>query len=365
MRSRIEARGIEDHDGFKNCKEELFLLQNLERIIRVEWIAQELKQRFEKFGPLIEPVINIIPDDFPIEEEDSNSYNYLIIQGSFDPPTSSHIELLSKAIKLRSDINPSDKNKIILLLSLSHVDKKLNVLNRSLLGYRVEMLEDLFSSLKLKTPITIGLSNVARYIDLIDAAHQSYTNIRSLTFIMGMDVFKKLLDPSYYSKSLEQVFPLIFRADYFIAGREDVFSEEDFVLFLNSQLSSEYHKNIHFLSTPKSYRFLNATSIREKYSKKQPSQEAYTHSAIRKYLENNNIYRLTSKWIATKIAIQSIVQLALEAGKDQIIATEILRQLLPEIISDIQLQQQLITEYRTEKNTQITERWTQLINLLL
>ncbi|MFX1283840.1 MAG: hypothetical protein ACFFB5_09295 [Promethearchaeota archaeon] len=340
------------------------MLQNIERIVRVEWIAQELLQRFETSGPLIETIIDIFPDNVQIKEETYKPSHYLIIQGSFDPPTLSHIDLISKAIDHRFKLDPSDKFKVILLLSLSHVDKKINVINRSLLGYRVEMLETSFSYLKPKIPISIGLSNVARYIDLIDATQQFSINVKKISFIMGMDVFKKLLDPYYYSKSLDQVLPLIFRADYLIAGREDVFSREEFNIFLNEHLHHQFHKNIHFLSMPKSYRFLNATAIREKYSKKQSIQETYLHSTVKKYLEKNNIYYLTSKRIATKIAIQLVVHLTLTAGKDQLTAIKILEQLLPEIESDTSLQQKLISEYKIGKKGEIRKKWIQISNLI-
>ncbi|MHA2203938.1 MAG: hypothetical protein ACW991_09635, partial [Candidatus Hodarchaeales archaeon] len=105
------------------------------------------------------------------------------------------------------------------------------------------------------------------------------------------------------------------------------------------------------------------TLIRERYSKKQPIQETSVHSTITKYLEKNNIYKLTPEWMATKITIQSVIDLTLTAGKDQKIATEILKRLLPEIKSDIHLQQKIITEYQSEKKMEITKRWNQLISL--
>lgn len=336
----------------------------MERLFKVEWTAQELLKRFEKSGPLIEPIINITPYNASDEEFISKPTNYLIIQGSFDPPTTSHIEILSKAISFRLNMDPSEAIKVMFLLSLSHVDKKLNVLNRSLLGNRVEMLKDLLPSLKLKLPIIIGLSNVARYIDLIKAINHSFNDLKDIFFIMGMDVFKKLLDPIYYSKSLEEVLILIFKADYIVAGREEVFTKEEFDSYLINHLPTKYHKKVHFLSLPESYRFLNATSIRERYFRNQPVENKYIHSTIRKYLENNNIYNSTSKWIATKIAIQTVVQLTLEADLDQIIAIKILRNLIHDIQDNASLQKQLIDDYRTEKNTEISKRWEKLLTLI-
>ena len=76
------------------------------------------------------------------------------------------------------------------------------------------------------------------------------------------------------------------------------------------------------------------------------------------------MYQATPKWIATKIAIQSVVQLTIAAGKDQIKAIKILERLLPEIEGDIHLQQKLISEYQSEKNTEINKKWNQLISLI-
>lgn len=335
----------------------------IKRIVAVEWIAQELLYRFENSGPLIELILDIVPDSLHLDKDANKPSQCLVIQGSFDPPTSSHIDIISKAIDLHSKLNPSGIIKVILLLSLSHVDKKMDVLNRSLFGYRIEMLEKLFTSLKFKVPISIGLSNVARYIDLIDATYQISPNINRISFIMGMDVFKKLLDPIYYSSPLERVLPLIFGADYYIAGREDIFLKEEFDRFLNTHLAHRFHKNTHFLDLPKSHRFLNASLIREKYSKKESIEESYIHPTILKYLKENNIYQLTPKWIATKIVIQIIVDLTLQAGKDQTIVLKILKRFLPEIYNDDQLQHKLISEYQSGKNVEIRRKWTQLINL--
>ncbi|MFX0206950.1 MAG: hypothetical protein ACFFDT_13265 [Candidatus Hodarchaeota archaeon] len=338
--------------------------QRLEKIIKVEWKAQELQKRFAESGPLIERLTAITPANLDITKKTSTPSNYLIIQGSFDPPTLSHLELLSRSINLRKKINPLDSIEVVFLFSLSHVDKKFNVLNRSLLGYRVEMLENLVKTLNLPVSISIGLSNVARYIDLIEAAQQYFKNIKNLTFIMGTDVFKKVLDSHYYSEPIKTILPLIFNADYFVAGRKEVFSKKEFTLYLKNHLPGDYHQKIHFLSLPKHFRFLNATSIRESYSDKRVIQETGIHPVIEHYLGKDNLYRSTSKWMATKITIQLVVQLTLEAEKEQTIANEILNLLLPEVESDAIFQQQLINEYQTEKNREIVKRWNQLLGLI-
>ena len=332
------------------------------RNITVEWTAQELLYRFEETGPLIELILDINPDTHQVAE--AKSSQYLIIQGSFDPPTSSHIDIILKAINFHSKLKPLVPIKVILLLSLSHVEKRMDVINRSLFGSRIEMLEKLFSSLEFNAPISIGLSNVARYIDLIDAAQQISTNKKEISFIMGTDVFIKLLDPSYYTISLEQALPLIFRADYYIAGRKDIFSQEEFSTFLNENLEDQFQKQVHFLKLEESHRFLSSSLIREMMSRKKTIPETYIHSTIFKYLKENNIYQLTPIWLAKKIAIQLVVELTLKADKDQSTARKILERLLPEIERDKTLQQRLITEYKSGKKMEIRKKWTQISNLI-
>ncbi|UCE14074.1 MAG: hypothetical protein JSV04_02580 [Candidatus Heimdallarchaeota archaeon] len=329
----------------------------LEKVIEIEWKAQDLQCRYNNSGPLIEQITRIPPD---IGTEETRSFNYLIMQGSFDPPTVSHLELLSKAIDLRSKSSPHEMSHLILLLSLSHVDKKLDVTKRSLLGHRVVMLEKLFSEFDLGLPITIGLSNVARYIELITASEKSLNKSNNVTFIMGMDVFEKVLDPNYYSKPLEELIPLIFQTNYIVAGRKEVFSEKSFSSFLNKYLSAAFHVQVSFLLMPEHLRFRNATQIRERFSKDLPSQEKDIHPIILQYLKENNLYHQSPEWLATKIAIQTITQLTLTANNDQILAQKILKVLLPEIQRNETLQQRLIDEYQTNKNVEISKKWNQI-----
>ncbi len=340
------------------------LHQTLENVIQVEWKAQKLQQQFKKSGPLIKPLIRMSPKNFHLEEGSFLPSNYLVIQGSFDPPTLPHLDLLLKAIDLHLSKNPSESIQVVVLLSLSHVDKKLNVLDRSLLGYRVEMLEVLFNYSKIPYPITIGLSNVARYIDLIKAVRHLFNDVKTISFIMGMDVFRKVLDPNYYRKPLEDVLPKIFEAYYFVAGREGVFSEEDFQLFVKEKLPKHLLEKVQFLFLPDQFRLINATQIREYLSKKETNEEVTVHPTVLEYLKKHKLYQTTPEWQATKIAIQTVIQLTLEAEKDQDTAIKILNQLLPTIKCDEILQQKLIKEYQSERKKEITKRWNQISQLI-
>ncbi|MHA2328795.1 MAG: hypothetical protein ACXACR_09785, partial [Candidatus Hodarchaeales archaeon] len=251
-----------------------------------------------------------------------------------------------------------------ILLSLSHVEKKFNVLERSLLGNRVILLEKLFSELELPVPVTIGISNVARYIELIQAIRDKITNIETISFIMGIDVFKKVLDQNFYSKPMIDALPMIFKADYFVAGRNETFSKESFFTFLNTNLITKFHEKIHFIPMPLSFRSLSATSIREKFSTNKFPTENSIHPTILKYLTENNLYESSTQMIASKIAIQSIVQLTLDAEEDFKTAKEILRQILAEIATNDLLAKRLLEEYRIDENKEIHKRWKKLLKAI-
>ena len=189
------------------------MLKSFNRIINIEWKAQKLIKEQNKIGPTIESITRIQFDGKIIQDSDFNSYSLICMQGSFDPPTLSHIELLNKAIQLQQKLNQDKQVYLVILLSLSHVEKQLNAIERSLLGYRIEMLELLFYKLRLNVSVDIAISNVARYIDLKEAIKKRYYNVIP-SFIMGIDVFKKLFDPLYYSQSIESTLPSIFEVKY-------------------------------------------------------------------------------------------------------------------------------------------------------
>jgi nicotinic acid mononucleotide adenylyltransferase len=205
-------------------------LEKYHKYFEIEWKAQILQKKFKNEGPIIE--ILTAPSSY-VKNLSKNTHtsqglHYLIIQGSFDPPTVPHLTLISKSVEILSKQHDQDSIRVIVLLSLAHVEKIPNVLRRSLLGERVEMIEYLLEEFDLNVPIMVGLSNVARYIDLNKAAKKSLEKLDSLTFITGMDVFKKIFDSDYYSSSLDKVLPDVFKAKFIVASRNDIIGQEQF-----------------------------------------------------------------------------------------------------------------------------------------
>ncbi len=78
----------------------------------------------------------------------------------------------------------------------------------------------------------------------------------------------------------------------------------------------------------------------------------------------NNLYESSTQKLVIKIAIQSIVQLTLDAEEDFKTAYEILRHLLPEIEINESLPIRLVEEYRDNENKEIYQRWKQLLKII-
>ena len=337
-------------------------MPNIKRIFDFEWEAQILQNQLKVKGAQIIPLIQISQVNLSTEKLEIMP-NPLIMQGSFDPPTLSHIKLLMDAIKLHKNAFPSNFVDLFILLSISHVDKSLNVTNHSLLGYRIEMLEALFQDLLLPIRIRIGFSNVARYIDLIEACEVSL-KVSNPSFIMGMDVFKKVLESSYYSEPLEEILPLIFRAIYYVGGRGNIFSENEFSQFLSHHtfLLKKYMKRIIFVPMSEKFRNQNATQIRKNYANNVLNQKIQTHRAISKYLSNYNIYSQSSENLSLSISIQTLVRLAIKTEVNKQSTYAILNDILTQIKEKKSVQKKIIKEYDKGKNEELYKKWKRLIN---
>ncbi|MFX0182748.1 MAG: hypothetical protein ACFE95_06650 [Candidatus Hodarchaeota archaeon] len=337
-------------------------MEKLNKLVQIEWKAQKIVKNTLITGPKIEVIFQTSSRR---AQPNTKKSHLLIMQGSFDPPTVTHIELLRRAVKLKKSFKPKDNIEIIILLSISHVDKRLNVIDRSLLGYRIEMLRLLLKEVRgpeFKVPITLGLSNVARYIDLIEGVRQDFQNIKSITFIMGMDVFKKVLEPKYYEHPFSKVLPQIFQANYFVASREDIIKEKDFIKLLKDRISNikSVQEKIFFITMPEDTRFLSSSLLRKKIAREGISKETNIHPVILNYLIQNSLYCPTKEELAIAIAIQTLVRLNLEAEKSIMFTMKILNQLIPEIKNNYHFQNKIVVEYKREEYNAITRRWVEL-----
>jgi nicotinic acid mononucleotide adenylyltransferase len=330
--------------------------------MRIQWYAHSLHKKYEKDGPLIKLLNGLSTND------ESEGYNYLIIQGSFDPPTFPHMKLITNSINRSLKKHSIETIRLVILFSLAHVEKKPDVLNHSLIGERVEMLQYLTENNGFKVPVYIGISNAARYIDLVKAVKKYFRNIGSMTFITGMDVFKKVFDPKFYSRSLNMVIPKIFEANFLVAGRNEIILQDDFETFLNKELKEypEYLDQVEFIIMPKQLRFSNATQVRRKLSKNQLPNHSILPTSVIEYLKKDNLYLPNSKKLVMRIIVQTSVKLAIEAEMTYSPSVFIFNILIKEILDNDSLIQLVIDEYLSDFSSEklyLNKRWKQLQEL--
>jgi len=341
-------------------------MDKIQKIVHIEWLAQKIVQDSQKTGPLVK-ILYSRPSDKNKPMKSYHNTHYLIMQGSFDPPAVSHFILLKNAIKLQKKLYPDDTIELIILLSLSHVEKRINVLHQSLLGFRFEMIEDLIQefSAELQIPVTLGLSNCARYLDLITGIKRRFQNIKLISFIMGIDVFKKIFDPKYYTKPLRELLPRLFQAKYLVAGRDNIISENEFFKFVDPKIprNSVFNENISFISMPKHFQHFSASLIREKIRFNEDIHETELFFNTMNYIKEYKLYTQVKKNLTTYIMIQTVVRLIIEVNGEEKTAQSLIRSFINEIEEDIELQDQIIYEYRMGDVRTIRRRWMELSKL--
>ncbi|MHA1513333.1 MAG: hypothetical protein ACTSRJ_04655 [Candidatus Hodarchaeales archaeon] len=319
-------------------------LMLIDRIFEIEWKAQHLLQEYQLQGPLIQ-----LLSEVPIINTD-----LLVIQGSFDPPLISHEELIDKAIKTYRKLSSNTKVAFLFLFSLSHIEKEVDLQNNSLLGYRVSMVEELLRSFHNERDITfmLGLSNVGLYYELNEAIHRKFPDHNSTYFIMGTDVFSKIFNSKYYKKPLIEVLPDIFRSNYFVAGRGETVSAQEFEAFLKSlNIPLKFNNQISFVSLSKKLRYESSTKIRQQlsddHSAKIPSISDDVMSFLRKY----HLYSKDSEIIIQEIIVQITTKLTIKEGLSQIDCLKIIHDLLKEVKYNKEFRNQVMKEFQ-EKNYQ-------------
>jgi nicotinic acid mononucleotide adenylyltransferase len=330
--------------------------------MRIEWYAQSLQKKLETDGPLIKLLNESLKTDEP------KRCNYLIIQGSFDPPTLPHMKIITNSINSLVKKHSLETIRLVILFSLAHVEKKPDVLNHSLIGERVEMMQYLIDNNEFKVPVFMGISNAARYIDLVGAVNKSFRNIGDLTFITGMDVFKKVFDPKFYSSPLNTVIPDIFKANFLVAGRNEIILQDDFDSFLTKELKEypEYLSQAEFLVMPKRLRYSNATQIRHNLRNNQLPNHFILPTAIIEYLKRKNPYLPDLKKHVMRIIIQTSANLAIENKMNYSTSVFIFNNLVKEIIESDSLIQLVKSEFLSdiqEDQNYLKKRWKQLHEL--
>jgi len=280
---------------------------DLQKVVGIEWNAQRIVLERPKIGPRI-VLVNEIRTNLLIDSD-----AILVMQGSFDPPTMSHIELIKSAVKKFEELFSNKRLHLLLLLSLSHVEKSLELTSRTILSSRVEMLELVLSKVEFDVPISIGISNVARYLDLIEAL-KTLKDFSRIGFILGMDVFRKIFDQKYYVEPLEEVLPKIFSVNYFVAGRENIQTVDQFEKMIREYLDQykRLEERIHYVSLPEAVRPISSSFIRNDFRKGREIEKYYLPKSVQKYIVKHKLYTDDYSWIKRQTFIYEGVKKVLE-----------------------------------------------------
>ncbi|MFW9853581.1 MAG: hypothetical protein ACFFFG_00875 [Candidatus Thorarchaeota archaeon] len=334
-------------------------------LIDIEWRSQLLIQKFPHIGPSIEP-LKVLRSKFPSKTQ-NEKLDLLVMQGSFDPPTRAHIEIIRLAIQNKLDSIPQDQLNLMIFLSLQHVEKRLNVLERSLLGFRVEMLSNILKKTILSMytiPITIFISNVGRYIDLTPAITTFFPSKDSLSYIVGIDVFKKILMQKFYQNHISHVLSKVFQNYFLVAGRNEITSREELdahvrnITGAENHLTTEILDHIRFLEIPPEFQNINATQIRKTifHGGKPSPQHLYpsTYNELRKW----DLYSPNPKLFALQVGIQQAVSLSLKNGLVLADARSRIESIVDLLLKDESFQERVIKDYRQELDTTLRKRWS-------
>jgi nicotinic acid mononucleotide adenylyltransferase len=322
----------------------------LDDISVIEWKAQHLVYNYKSQGPLIQ-LIN--------EEISTDNTNLLVIQGSFDPPLISHEELIHEAINIcRKSF--SRKNMVLLLLfSLSHVEKEIDIQKNSLLGYRVLMVKELLSSISNEEgiPFMIGISNVGRYIELTSGIKRKFPTSSSINYVMGTDVFIKIFDPRFYEKQLTEILSEIFRSNYIVAGRGETGSVEDFDSFLTSlKIPSKFLSQISFINISDKLRYESSTNIRNQLSLNRNSKIASVPHYITSFLKENHLYSKVPEIIIPEFIVQTTTKFAIDIGLGQEECLKFIQKLITEFKEEKEFRNRVMKEFHNEEYKTLKDR---------
>jgi len=210
---------------------------------------------------------SVILDNLNNNEEKIS--NIIVLDSSFNPPTLSHIKLLTETFCFYCDKAISENQNemtflnptFLLLITNNNVDKKLIKAN---LPQRLKMMEisanifkkeiillmnDKYQKIKNKINninILVGITNVGRFIDKVTAIKQ-FIPKASPTFIMGWDTITRFFMEKYYvGMNMKEVLDDFFK-DSSIICADRIIYEENNNSYVNNN-NKEINTLNHFLT---------------------------------------------------------------------------------------------------------------------
>ncbi|MEK6977284.1 MAG: CinA family protein [Candidatus Hydrothermarchaeota archaeon] len=215
-----------------------------------------------------------------------------VLQGSFDPLTVAHEALIDGALKEGLD-------RALILVPTAHFHKDVALEENSSIADRGLVLEEYVRG---RDGVDLGLSNVRRFVDLIDPVREAYGTGVRLTFVFGLDIFEMVLDRKYYDH-YEEAMGRLFKEEVLVAGR---FGKNVEDLLEGDAPPAWMEGGVREFSLPQPLGEVSSTLVRT-VRRSGGDCAPYLPDVILSWIERRGLYRDSAKYPMTVRAIETFV----------------------------------------------------------
>ncbi len=211
-----------------------------------------------------------------------------ILQGSFDPMTVAHEALIDGALEEGLDA-------VLILVPTAHFHKGVSPRENSSIADRALVLEEYVQG---RDRVDLGLSNIRRFVDLIDPVRRAYGTGVRLTFVFGLDIFEMVLDRKYYDH-YEEAMGRLFKEEVLVAGRSGRTVSD-------LHLPAWMEGGVREFSLPQPLGEVSSTLVRT-VRRNGGDCAPYLPYVIRSWIERRGLYRDSARYPMTVRAIETFV----------------------------------------------------------
>lgn len=252
--------------GDRKGKKTLFatyVLDRLRRFLLTENTLRKYKNLVEKAR---ERGIAFVKNPSPARK-------ILIFPITANPPTLAHSFILKDAM------NRFSFKSVLILIDVFHADKPTEEVS---IEERVEMARLAFSDLK---EVGIGLTREGLYVRKLELLMNLWRG-RNLTFLVGADNVKRILDPSFYTNPEKELRFLFSNAGFIIMSRA-IFNKEKILKELHER--GYLNPEIEVVETPESVKWISSTEVRERLKNTQDVSD-FVDYRVKNFIDERGLY---------------------------------------------------------------------------
>jgi len=243
----------------------MFSNRTVQRLRRVQRLLDEL-------DPQAKPQVRLVPGS-PAPQGD-----IIIFPGSFNPPTTAHLAMLSQAAHFR---RVHGETGVYAAMSKRTTDKE--TVERPLLVDRILLLDTVLHNHAPHTGIL--LFNRGLYVEQAEATRSQYPEVRQLYFLLGFDKIVQIFEARYYEdrdKALRELFTL---AEILVAPRAGAGAAELTTLLAQPE-NAPFARHVHLLPLDASFRDISSSRIRQGVA----AHEQDVPPEVRRFIRDTGAY---------------------------------------------------------------------------